>query len=229
MSDKVKKGQPTNAQIKEMLLKKMQPKTEEEKEQKERIDAGRESHKVIRGDWADIGKDILSRTNNNRERNDLLVLALSNKYGTNHQNKYAMNTLGEMYSKIKNAKPHSDEWYKAINEYDDAANIYKQVIGDNGIDYYNDQVEKQRMTPNTNEEKIEDMQKKDLSSLSPAKIGAEWRKQNRKDAEEIKKLMDTNANGKIEKSEMENFTDSLNDYMDNIKKGRDDIPVTTRR
>lgn len=31
------------------------------------------------------------------------------------------------------------------------------------------------------------------------------------------------------KSEMENFTDSLNDYMTKNKKGRDDIPVTTRR
>ena len=31
------------------------------------------------------------------------------------------------------------------------------------------------------------------------------------------------------KSEMENFTDSLNDYMSKNKKGRDDIPVTTRR
>ena len=42
-------------------------------------------------------------------------------------------------------------------------------------------------------------------------------------------LIDTNNNGKIEKSEMENFTDSLNDYMNKNKKGRDDIPVTTRR
>lgn len=41
--------------------------------------------------------------------------------------------------------------------------------------------------------------------------------------------IDTNDNGKIEKSEMENFTDSLNDYMSKNKKGRDDIPVTTRR
>ena len=45
----------------------------------------------------------------------------------------------------------------------------------------------------------------------------------------IKKEFDTNNNGKIEKSEMDCFTDSLNDYMDKNKKGRDDIPVTTRR
>lgn len=31
------------------------------------------------------------------------------------------------------------------------------------------------------------------------------------------------------KSEMDSFTDSLNDYMDKNPKGRDDIPVTTRR
>jgi hypothetical protein len=47
--------------------------------------------------------------------------------------------------------------------------------------------------------------------------------------EEVKENIDTNNNGKIEKSEMENFTDSLNDYMGKNKKGRDDIPVTTRR
>lgn len=47
--------------------------------------------------------------------------------------------------------------------------------------------------------------------------------------EEVKENIDTNDNGKIEKSEMENFTDSLNDYMSKNKKGRDDIPVTTRR
>jgi hypothetical protein len=47
--------------------------------------------------------------------------------------------------------------------------------------------------------------------------------------EEVKENIDTNNNGKVEKSEMENFTDSLNDYMDKNKKGRDDIPVTTRR
>jgi hypothetical protein len=45
----------------------------------------------------------------------------------------------------------------------------------------------------------------------------------------ITEILDTNDNGKIEKSEMENFTDSLNDYMNKNKKGRDDIPVTTRR
>jgi hypothetical protein len=32
-----------------------------------------------------------------------------------------------------------------------------------------------------------------------------------------------------QKSEMENFTNSLNDYMSKNPKGRDDIPVTTRR
>jgi hypothetical protein len=49
------------------------------------------------------------------------------------------------------------------------------------------------------------------------------------DEEDVEDSIDTNDNGKIEKSEMENFTDSLNDYMSKNKKGRDDIPVTTRR
>lgn len=180
-------------------------------------------------DWSNVARDIQERTNDNKERNALLTLALSNKYGTKQDNKYAMNSIGELYSKIMSAKPHTDEWYKAMNDYDEAAEIYRQVIGDNALDYYNDQVEKQRMTPNTNEEKIEDMQKKDLSSLSPAKIGAEWRKQNRKDTEEIKKLADTNNNGKIEKDEMADFQKSLDDYASKNKKGRDDIPATYRR
>ena len=46
---------------------------------------------------------------------------------------------------------------------------------------------------------------------------------------EIKDEIDTNDNGKIEKSEMDCFTDSLNDYMTKNPKGRDDIPVATRR
>lgn len=181
-------------------------------------------------DWDNIARDIQERTNDNKERNTLLTLALSNKYGTKQDNKYAMNSIGELYSKIMAAKPHTDEWYRAMNDYDEASEIYRQVIGDNALDYYNDQVEKQRMTPNTNEEKIEDMQTKDLSSLSPAKIAAEWRKQNRKDAEIIKSKLDTNDNGKIEVDEMADFQKSLDDYAAKNKKGRDDIPtVTTRR
>jgi len=41
--------------------------------------------------------------------------------------------------------------------------------------------------------------------------------------------IDTNDNGKIEKDEMVDFQKSLDDYASKNKKGRDDIPVTTRR
>ena len=40
---------------------------------------------------------------------------------------------------------------------------------------------------------------------------------------------DTNDNGKIEKDELADFQKSLDDYASKNKKGRDDIPVTTRR
>lgn len=43
------------------------------------------------------------------------------------------------------------------------------------------------------------------------------------------KKADTNDNGKIEKDEMADFQKSLDDYASKNKKGRDDIPVTTRR
>lgn len=46
---------------------------------------------------------------------------------------------------------------------------------------------------------------------------------------EAKKDIDTNGNGKIEEDEMADFQKSLDDYASKNKKGRDDIPVTTRR
>lgn len=41
--------------------------------------------------------------------------------------------------------------------------------------------------------------------------------------------IDTNDNGEIEEDEMADFQKSLDDYASKNKKGRDDIPVTTRR
>ena len=41
--------------------------------------------------------------------------------------------------------------------------------------------------------------------------------------------IDTNGNGEIEEDEMADFQKSLDDYAAKNKKGRDDIPVTTRR
>lgn len=45
----------------------------------------------------------------------------------------------------------------------------------------------------------------------------------------VKEEIDTNGNGKIEVDEMADFQKSLDDYASKNKKGRDDIPVTTRR
>ena len=49
------------------------------------------------------------------------------------------------------------------------------------------------------------------------------------DKEDVKDTIDTNDNGKIEVDEMADFQKSLDDYAAKNKKGRDDIPVTTRR
>lgn len=49
------------------------------------------------------------------------------------------------------------------------------------------------------------------------------------DIDELIDKWDTNDNGKIEKDEMADFQKSLDDYAAKNKKGRDDIPVTTRR
>jgi hypothetical protein len=49
------------------------------------------------------------------------------------------------------------------------------------------------------------------------------------DKEDVKDEIDTNDNGKIEVDEMADFQKSLDDYASKNKKGRDDIPVTTRR
>ena len=134
----------------------------------------------------DIARTIIEKTNNDDERKSLLLSALADKYGTKKDNKYAMNSLGELYEKVKTSKPHSEEWYDAMNNYDEASKIYRTVIGDDGIDYYDAEIEKERMKPNTNEEKLEDMS-------------------------------------------IDTFTKELSDYKDKNPKGRDDIPVTTRR
>ena len=47
--------------------------------------------------------------------------------------------------------------------------------------------------------------------------------------EDVKDEIDTNDDGKIEVDEMADFQKSLDDYASKNKKGRDDIPVTTRR
>lgn len=49
------------------------------------------------------------------------------------------------------------------------------------------------------------------------------------DKEDVKDEIDTNDNGEIEVDEMADFQKSLDDYAAKNKKGRDDIPVTTRR
>lgn len=47
--------------------------------------------------------------------------------------------------------------------------------------------------------------------------------------EDVKDAIDTNNNGEIEVDEMADFQKSLDDYASKNEKGRDDIPVTTRR
>ena len=49
----------------------------------------------------DIARAINEKTNNDEERKSLLINVLADKFGTKKDNKYAMNSLGELYSKVK--------------------------------------------------------------------------------------------------------------------------------
>lgn len=67
------------------------------------------------------------------------------------------------------------------------------------------------------------------NSKSPMKHFKDWQKANRQEQKEIKSMLDTNDNGKIEKDEMADFQKSLDDYAAKNKKGREDIPATYKR
>lgn len=206
----------------------------------------------------DIARAINEKTNNDEERKSLLINALADKFGTKKDNKYAMNSLGELYSKVKTSKPHSKDWYEALNNYDEAAEVYRMVIGDDALDYYNAEIEKERMKPNANEEKLdyEIVNDKSLDAIKDnfTPPGAKSQKKklkdeidpNDKDVENFdenfervtkgidKTGMSNEELGKLyeEKKiadEMADFQKSLDDYAAKNKKGREDIPATYKR
>ena len=135
--------------------------SESEKHQN-RSDAMKGNKNAYKGDPKDVAKYINGKTNDDEERNTMLLEAFNERYGTRDKhsgNRYAMMAVGELYSKVKQERPHTDEWYDAINNYDEAAEMYKMVVGDNGIALYNSEVEKIRMKPNTKAEKLSDLSK----------------------------------------------------------------------
>lgn len=182
----------------------------------------------------DIARAIIEKTNNDNERKSLLLSALADRYGTKKDNKYAMNSLGELYNKVKASKPHSKEWYDAMNNYDEASKIYRTVIGDDGIDYYDAEIEKERMKPNTNKddtyEVVNDFSIDAIKdNFTPP--GAKSKKDKDEKVEEVDtSTIDEKDSGKSEEDDLDLYMKDLDDYMSKNKKGRDDIPtVTTRR
>ena len=129
--------------------------SEAEKHQN-RSDAMKGNKNAYKGGPKDVAKYINSQTNDDKERNSMLVEAFNERYGTGKDKDYAFYSMGELYNDVIQAKPHTDKWYDAMNKYDEAAEMYKMVIGDDEIDYYNREVEKIRMKPNWNKEKLSD-------------------------------------------------------------------------
>lgn len=111
---------------------------------------------AYKGGPKEVAKYINGKTTKDSERKELLNEALNDRYGTDKKDPFY--SIGDLYSKVKKLTPHSDKWYDAINNYDEASEIYRMVIGDNKLDYYDDEIEKERMKPNY---KKEDLPKKE--------------------------------------------------------------------
>lgn len=108
-----------------------------------------------------------------------------------------------------------------------------EVVNDESIDAIKDNFTPPGAKIGVDNEYIEYSEKpKALTKDHIEKYGEEMLKKLGASDEQIaeaKKEIDTNDNGKIEEDEMADFQKSLDDYAAKNKKGRDDIPVTTRR
>lgn len=156
---KIKDLKFDNEYLRDRLNSDDRKESEAEKHQN-RSDAMKGNKNAYKGAPKDVAKYIFSKTNDMKKRNSMLLEAFNERYGTKEEgsgennNRYAMMAVSELYTKVKQAKPHSDEWYNAINNYDEAAEMYRMVIGDDGIEHYNKEVENIRMKPNYSKEKL---------------------------------------------------------------------------
>lgn len=130
----------------------------------------------------------------------------------------------------KAKKPLTKEEYTKMKNGDD--NDY-EVVNDERIDAIKDNFTPPGAKIGVDNEFVEYSEKpKALTKDHIEKYGEEMLKTlgaSDEQIEEAKKEIDTSDNGEIEVDEMEDFQKSLDDYAAKNKKGRDDIPVATRR
>lgn len=102
----------------------------------------------------ETAKTINAATNDYKQRDKMLTEKANKEFGTKGEN--PVEVAGELLINIRKAKPHSDEWYIAMNKYYKFSDTYRRTNGSDALDYYNSQYDKLIMTPNWNKEKLTD-------------------------------------------------------------------------
>lgn len=143
-------------------------------------------------------------------------------------NKWDWETAKKLY---KENKPLTKEEFEKMKDSEEKLDY--EVVNDKSIDAIKDNFTPPGAKIGVDNEYIEYSEKpKALTKDHIEKYGEEMLKKLGASDEQIaeaKKDIDTNDNGEIEVDEMADFQKSLDDYAAKNKKGRDDIPVTTRR
>ncbi len=143
-------------------------KESEAEKHKNRSDAMKGNKNAYKGGPDEVSKYINGKTNDFKKRDSMLADAIRKRYGIDENGKKdSFELMGDLYSKVKTSKPHTDGWYDALNKYDEAAKIYHSVNGGKDIDYYNSEIEKERMKPNYNKDVVEEPKKKSSKNSKP--------------------------------------------------------------
>ena len=112
-----------------------------------------------------------------------------------------------------------DEFYDTLKDFKNKDNTY-EVVNDKSLDAIKD-----NFTPPGAKDEENEVDEDELYDQMESMGDLPSDMQLHKDLKKV----DTSDNGEIEVDEMEDFQKSLDDYAAKNKKGRDDIPVTTRR
>ena len=139
-------------------------------------------------------------------------------------NEKALREIRDTAKRIGNPTPETWELYQSaqarLDEISREKYINKpdyEVVNDKNIDAIKDNFTPPDAKEEVDEEEIYDQ----MESMGDLPSDMQIKR-------DLKKI-DTNDNGEIEVDEMADFQKSLDDYASKNKKGRDDIPVTTRR
>lgn len=105
--------------------------------------------------WKDRIKVINSRTGNDKKRRELLAKDFAEAYGLSKEEldgiegsrKDAGLALAILLKRAARKGRNSDGWYSAMNDYDEAVEVYRQVVGDSMYDYHKKKAD-ELMTPN---------------------------------------------------------------------------------